>query len=103
MAEFTKSVVAGEGGGQTQFGDGAQRGERNIEGGCWQRDIMGTDSVEWNRSEQEFRFGTEGMLAKWVRASAAAGFLPEWMKTGLVATVAAAVGVHERVWLSKRG
>ena len=64
---------------------------------------MERDSVEWNRSKQEFRFGTEGMLAKRVWASAAAGLVPERMKTGPVATVAAAVGVHERVWFLTRG
>ena len=90
-------------GGETHFGNGAQRGEREVGRDGLRADIMAIDSVQLDRSEREFRCDRGDRLAKQMRTTEGLGLVARWLKLGRVRRPVGVVGVCEPAWISKTG
>ena len=64
---------------------------------------MAIGSVQRDRSEREFRFGTGDKLAKRVRTAEARRVVARAIKTELVSRLVGVVGMREPAWISKTG
>lgn len=102
--EFFETVVVLKSARGTHCGNGAQRGERGVGGGCLRMDVMGNGSVQQVRSERGFRYGRGGRLANRARASEARRPVAALMEIDLgLMSVERAVAAREPAWISKTG
>src|SRR2546427_6382553 len=102
--EFFETVVFWKSARRTHCGNGAQRGEREVGGGCLRMDIMGNGSVQQVRSERECQYGRAGRLATGAQASEDRGLVAAMTEIDpRLMSVGRAVGGREPAWILKTG